>query len=499
MGGERSEVSDATTRVLMEAANWNGPNIFRTSQRLALRSEASGRFEKGVSPESGMDAQAVAAELMVALTGATLAPGTIDVGGAPPPPDPIHLRDAKRARLLGKDIPRERSAEILTALGFEVTDAADGLDARPPHFRRNDVTREADLIEEVARIDGLENLPSTLPATRSAPGADLRPAALSEYQRLRRRTQDALVARGLFEVINWAFTDPAAVEPLRLPPEDSHREMVALANPMSSDLSVLRTMLLPGLLAVARHNVARGAERIALFELGRTYRKRSEPHDPSGRGDVSPVSERDRVAVLLSGPARAATWREPEPPAVDFYAAKGVLAAVLGELRVDWSLEPATKPWLHPGRSADILLGDEPAGFIGELHPLVAEAFDLAGGAAIGFGMDPVWEQVRGNVTTYEDVTSFPPVRRDLAYVVPDTVAAEQLVAVVREAGGALLDSVAVFDRYTGAQAGEGRVSLALHAAFRAPDRTLTDAEVDAITATVTREVAARLGGEQRA
>jgi len=499
MGGDRSEVSDSTTRVLMEAATWNGPNIHRTSQRLALRSEASGRFEKGVSPESGREAQAVAARLMVELTGATLRAGTVDVGGAPPPPEPIRMRDAKRARLLGKEISRERSVQILAALDFEVTDAADGVDARPPHFRRTDVTREADLIEEVARIDGLENLPSTLPETRSAPGADLRPAGLSEYQRLRRRTADALVARGLSEIIGWAFTDPGFAEPLRLAPDDPHRDMVVLANPMSSELSALRTMLLPDLLNAAQRNAARGAERIHLFQLGKTYRKRSEPHDPSGRGQISPVDERERVAALLVGPARPATWREPSPPPADFYAAKGVLAAVLADLRVEWSLEPSAQAWLHPGRAADIVIAGARAGYIGELHPLVAQAFDLEGGAAFGFGMDPVWAQVRGKVTEYEDVTSFPALRQDLAVIVPEEVAAARVVEVVRRSGAPELESVEVFDVYRGSQIGEGRVSLALRLSFRAPDRTLTDEEVAARREGITAALASELGGELRA
>jgi phenylalanyl-tRNA synthetase beta chain len=499
MGGERSEVSESSTRVLMEAATWNGPNIHRTSQRLALRSEASGRFEKGVSPESGMEAQAVAAQLILDLAGATLRPGTIDVGGAPPPPEPIHMRDEKRTRLLGEEISRDRSAEILTALDFDVADAGDGLDARPPHFRRRDVTREADLIEEVARIDGLEKLPSTLPETRSAPGAELRPAGLSEYQRLRRRTQDALVARGLTEIIGWAFTDPGFAEPLRLAADDPHRDVVELANPMSSDLSVLRTMLLPDLLNAAQHNAARGAERIHLFQLGKTYRKRDEPHDPSGRGTVSPVDERERVAALLVGPARPPTWREPAPPGADFYAAKGVLAAVLDELRVEWTLEPATKSWLHPGRAADIVVAGARAGYIGELHPLVAQAFDLDGGAAFGFGMDPVWEQVRGKVTEYEDVTSFPALRQDLAVIVGEDVPASRVVEVVRGAGAPELESVEVFDVYRGPQIGEGRVSLALRLSFRAPDRTLTDEEVAARREAITAALAGELGGELRA
>ncbi len=163
MGGARSEVEAGTTRVLMEAANWNGPNIHRTSLKLGLRSEASGRFEKQLQPEQAMEAQAVAARLMIELCGARLAPGTIDVGGPGPPPQTIRLRDARVASLLGAPIPRERCREILNALEFTTADADDGLDVTVPAFRRADVTREADLIEEVARLDGLEKLPATLP------------------------------------------------------------------------------------------------------------------------------------------------------------------------------------------------------------------------------------------------------------------------------------------------------------------------------------------------
>src|SRR4051794_766992 len=181
MGGARSEVHEGTTRVLMEVANWVGHNIHRTSQVLALRSEASGRFEKGLSPEQAMEAQALATKLMLELTGATVAPGTIDVGGEGPPAKTIRLRTQKVADLLGMAIAKERQAEILTALEFGTADAADGLDVTVPHFRRNDVYREADLVEEVARIDGLEKLPTTLPKRRGATGR------LTAEQRLRRR------------------------------------------------------------------------------------------------------------------------------------------------------------------------------------------------------------------------------------------------------------------------------------------------------------------------
>ncbi len=490
MGGARSEVAPQTTRVLMEVASWDGPNILRTSQRLGLRSEASARFEKGISPESTMEAQAVAARLMVELCGARLVPGTIDVGGAPPPPPAIRLRDAKLAALVGKAIPRERSAEILRALEFEVGDTDDGLEARPPHFRSNDVTREADLIEEVSRIDGLDKLPATIPATRSAPSAEPRPAGLTARQRLRRRAQDGLAGRGLHEILGWAFADPERVERLRLPEDDPRRRVVTLANPMSAEQSVLRTMLLGSLLDAARHNVARGAGEVRLFETATVYlptRPELQPDEPFHAG------------ALLLGPSRPPTWRDPSPPHADLFAAKGVLGALLDELRVPWSVAPSNEPFLHPGRGAAVLAGDRRVGWLGELHPLVARAWDLEDAAAFEIDLDTVAALVEGRVERYEDVTSFPAVRRDVAYSVPLETRAADLVALVREVAGERLAAVKIFDRYEGAQAGEGKVSIAMHLQFRAPDRTLTDSEAAEIEERVTRAVEQRLGGAFRA
>ncbi|MGI8594233.1 MAG: phenylalanine--tRNA ligase subunit beta [Solirubrobacteraceae bacterium] len=509
MGGARSEVHAGTTRVLMEVANWNGPNLHRTSQCLGLRSEASSRFEKGLSPESTLEAQAVAARLMVQLCGATLLPGTIDVGGAPSPPPPIVLRDRKLAALLGKEVPRARSAEILRALEFEVSEREDGLDARPPHFRRNDVTREADLVEEVSRVDGLENLPVTIPATRSAPGAEPRPAGLTERQRLRRRAQDALAAAGLHEILGWAFADPGVIDRLRLGADDPRREVVVLANPMSADQSVLRTMLLGSLLDAARHNTARNPGAVRLFEAGTVYLSTGAESSPSATDTAGLPSATDRaglprepfhVGVLLAGPARPSTWREPDPPRADVFAAKGVLGRLLDDLRASWSVKAASEPFLHPGASAAVVVQGEKVGWLGELHPLVARAWDLDQGAA-GFELDleAVCQRIEGRVERYHDVTSFPAVREDLAVTVAEHVAAGDVVGVVLRAGAPELTHAEVFDVYRGEQAGEGRTSLALALEFRAPDRTLTDEEVaqrrGAIVAALEREV----GGVLRA
>ncbi len=280
MGGERSEVRDTTTRVLMEAATWNGPNLQRTSTRLGLRTEASGRFEKGLQPEQGMDGQALAAILMAGLAGARLVPGTVDVGGPGPEPAVIRLRDARTERLLGTAVPRAEAAELLRRLEFGVADADDGLDVTVPAFRRGDVTREADLVEEVARLWGLEKIPATLPSRRGASGR------LEPEQKLRRRAEDALVGAGLFEAVGWSFAAPDLVERLRIPEGDPRHAPVVLKNPMSEDQSVLRTTLLGSLLDVARRNRARGMPGVRLFEAGAVYLDR-----PRG-GELTAVERR---------------------------------------------------------------------------------------------------------------------------------------------------------------------------------------------------------------
>jgi phenylalanyl-tRNA synthetase beta chain len=491
MGGARSEVHDRTTRVALESATWDGPNIQRTSTRLGLRSEASGRFEKGLSPEQTLEAQAVATRLMVELTGATVREGTLDAAG-PAGWDGSHatirLRDARVSGLLGADIPRARSAEILTALGFEVSDAGDGLDVTVPHFRRSDVTREADLIEEVARIDGVDNLPATLPLRRGAAGR------LTPWQQLRRKAADTLAGAGLHEIIGWSWSPSELADRLRLPAGDPGRDAIAVENPMSAEHGLLRTTLLGGLLDVARHNVTRGIADVAIFESGAVYLPsgdRELPHEPHLLG------------ALLTGALRPATWREPQPPQADFFAAKGVLGHLLDTLRVNWRVEPGGEPFLHPGRSARVLVspaggGDAVVvGWVGELHPSIAAEWDLERTAAFMLDLNVAIAAAPGPAV-YEDYTSFPEVRQDLAVVLPDTVPAGEVVATVRGAGGPLLADVEVFDVYRGTQLGEGNVSLALRLAFRAPDRTLTDEEV-AQRRTAIEGALAELGGSLRA
>ena len=483
MGGARSEVGDGTTRVLMEAANWIGANIHRTSLKLGLRSEASARFEKQIQPEQAMEAQAVSTRLMIELCGARLVPGTIDIGGDGPPPRTIRLREARVASLLGAAISRERCREILQALEFGTADAEDGLDVTVPAFRRGDVTREADLIEEVARIDGLDKLPSTLPSRHEAH------AQLTPRQKMRRRAGDALTAQGLDEIVGWSFGGPELADRLRLDPDHPLRRTLELANPLSSDLSVLRTTLLGSLLDAARHNRARGAGTIRLFEAGAVYLP---------NGDEGLPREPYHVGAVLIGPARRATWRDGHPPAVDFFAIKGVLAGLLDTLRVPWTVAPGGEPFLHPGRAAQILADGEAAGWIGEIHPLVAAEWDLDETVA-AFELDLDAVAVRPT-TLYRPVSGFPDVREDLAVVVSDKVSAAELIDAVRGAGRPLLADVEVFDVYRDpGKLGEGNVSLALRLTYRATDRTLTDEEVAERRQAIAGAVERELGGRIRA
>jgi phenylalanyl-tRNA synthetase beta chain len=508
MGGARSEVHDGTTRVLMEAATWNGPNIQRTSTRLGLRTEASGRFEKQLQPEQGLEGQAVASQLMIELCGARPVGGTIDVGGPGPAPVTLRLRDARTERLLGAPVPRADAARILTGLGFGVVDAADGLDVTVPHWRRGDVEREADLIEEVARLWGLDRLPSTLPSRRGAVGR------LAPEQRVRRRAEDALVGAGLSEAVGWSFTAPEVERRLGFT-----GEAVVLENPMSEDHSVMRRTLLGSLLDSLKRNRSRGFEDVRLFEYGAVYLPRGEGTVPSGAegpelvaGGTVPSTgnpwypvpdpelpvERTHLAALLTGRLRPASWRDAEPPRADFFAAKGVLEALLRALRIDWRAEPASdRPFLHPRRGATVIIGDAHAGWLGELHPSVAAEWDLDGAA--GFELDfGALAAAAELVPRYEDLTSFPAIRQDIAVVVADDVPAARVLDVIRGAGGALLRDAHVFDVYRGAQVGAGRASLAVRLEFRAPDRTLTDEEVDQRRGKIVAALRDQVGGELR-
>ncbi len=486
MGGARSEVSESTTRVLMEVASWNGPNIHRTAQKLALRSEASSRFAKGLAPEQALDAQAIATALMLELTGAKLVSGTVDAGpfsAAPSPDATVTLRGGSVERILGMAIDISVQRERLEALGFGVDADGDDLVVTVPPYRRGDVTREADLVEEVGRFS-LDELPATLPKRRGVSGklpADLR---------LRRRALDALVDRGASEIVGWSFTTPDVADRLRLEEGSLGRRFVHLENPMSDDHAVLRTTLLGSLLDAAAHNIAHGTADLTLTEQGSVY---------LAADDRAELPDEHRALGLLQvGNTAPAGWGQgAKPVKAGFFTAKALLEAVLEVLRVDVTFEQTTAPFLHPGRTAKVLHGDTVLGWIGEVHPLVAKNWDIDEPvAAFELDLDQV-VAIADQVPRYKDLTSFPAVRQDLAVVVPVANTAASVQATISAAGGELLSEVHLFDVYEGQQLGEGKRSLAFSLAFQAPDRTLTG---DEIAPSVEAIVAAlkEAGGELR-
>ncbi len=507
MGGQVSEVSDSTTRLLLEVATWNGVNILRTSRRLGLRSEASNRFEKQLHPALTLRAQAIASRLIVELCGARMVPGTIDEAAAIPAPHRVGLRVDRADALLGMRIEPEQCETYLGRLGFGV-DRNDGeLEAEVPVDRHYDVQREVDLIEEVGRIHGYdEHLPATLPEAVGQGGR------LSREQALRRRAEDVVRDLGFGAVVNLSLADPAMAARLRLGDGDPRAAPIRVSNPLSLDHSQLRTTLLGSLLDAVRYNLAHGAERVALYESGRAYLKDRPASDlgPPGSGaeDVpsvlgggfagrrpAPAYEPQRICCLAVGPLAAPSWRD--GATADFYSLKGVLEALAAQLGAELAVEPGGEPFLHPGRAARVRFGGAEAGWLGELHPLVCRQWDIEAAAGFEIDLGPLAAAASLGREQYEDVTSFPAVHQDLAVVVDEDVPAEQVRDAVLSGGGELLRSAAVFDLYRGQQVGEGRKSLALRLSFRAPDRTLTDEEVAKLREQI-RSRLAELGGSLR-
>ena len=511
MGGRLSEVSEGTTRVLLEVATWNGTNILRTSRMLGLRSEASSRFEKQLHPDLCLRAQRIASRLMIELCGAKLVPGTIDVAADVPPPRRIELRGSRVEGLLGMRIEQADQVAYLERLGFGVEAEGDDLRVEVPPDRHYDVTREVDLIEEVARVHGLdEHLLTTLPAVADRVGG------LSRAQRLRRRAEDAMRDLGFDEIVGWSFTDPGEAERLRIPADDPRAAAVALANPLSEGQSVMRTTLLGSLLDAAARNLAHGADRVALFESGRVYlrsaadaappnppRLRLNPDSGTNRNlggfpgeRAAPFAEPHRLGGLAVGPLVPRSWRSPAQPA-DFFALKGVLEALVGQLGAPLSFESAAEPFLHPGRAARMLIGGAIAGWIGEVHPLVCREWDIAAAVAFEVELAPLIGAASAGAESFADVAAFPAVHQDLAVVVPAGVAAAEVRDAALAGGGELLRSAEVFDLFEGEQLGEERKSLALRLEFRADDRTLADDEVAPLRASIEAELE-KIGGSLR-
>ena len=477
MGSASAEVSSSTNEVLLESANFSPRFVMQTSRRLLLQTEASIRFSRGADPEAPAPAAARAARLMVEWGGGTVLRGAIDVGRAPVRRR-LTVRPGRATALLGYEVSAAEVSEALGRLGIPGQKTDSALEVEVPSYRQ-DLEQEVDLIEEVVRVQGYDRMPSSVPGIRQAGG-------MAETLALRRRIREALVRAGLREALSLSFASPADLELM------GHTNAVRVANPPAADDPFLRTSLVPNLLKALVRNASRARRGAALFEVGHVFRL-----GITDGPDVAPVDERESVAAALAGPAEErlhASGRD-----YDFFDAKGAVEALFGALGVrDWSLGASAGPPFHPARSAVVLIDGAPAGTIGEIHPRTAEALGLSSRVA-AFQVDATaLASIPRGVHAYRDVPRFPPVRRDLAFVVPAAVPAGDVQLAVADAGGALVDSVALFDAFEGDPIPAGKRNLAFAVDFRAPDRTLTDAEADAAVAAIVGRLERAFGAEFR-
>lgn len=463
MGGLESEVTDATVDIFLESAAFDPAITSRTSRSLALISESSLRFERGVDPSGCMAALDKAAAMMADIAGGTVAAGVIDEYPAPKQPLNITLRAERLNTLVGQEIPLEEAAAILGRLGFGVEPGVDELSIIVPTFRP-DVTREVDLIEEVLRIFGMERIAPALPGGRKRIGG------LTREQHLHQRIGQTMRACGLNETMTYPFSDPRDLEKLGFE-LDEEEVLVELHNPMSSEQSVLRPTLIAGLLNVVATNINKGVHNVALYEMGKTFK--------SALGRKTP-KETERALGILTGSWNEAGWNDPATP-LDFFDAKGVVENIAHALCIDrLRFEAGERPWLQPGRSANILLGKNVVGWIGEIHPLVAQRFDIEA-PVIAFELE-VEKFIKASKPARDFVVPprYPALELDIALVVDEEVTAESIQQRLTSLGKKTpLAEVRLFDVYRGKGVEEGKKSLAFKLAYRSEDHTLAAEEVE--------------------
>jgi len=485
MGGRDSEVTAATTDVLLEAAAFDFISIRRTSRVQKLPSESAARFGRGVHPALTEAGSARACGLLHDMAGGATVAGSVDAYPRPPAPVTVTLPPGEIERVLGVSLPPDRVRAVLERLEFTVEPrAAGGLEVTvPPH--RMDVALAADLLEEIARVHGYDRLPSTLLAGGLPVQRD------NERLRVEEAARDALVLAGLHEVISYRLVSAEREAGLDREHHVDPSQYVTLANPISPERASLRRSILTGLLEAVAGNL-RFTDRAALFEVGPVFHARPDalPHEPR------------RVGMVLTGPHAERSWRVDATRHLDFYDAKGAVETLLERLGIrgaQW--RPDRHASMHPARTARVQVGETAIGHVGELHPRVREHWDLGDRpvAVADLDLEALQSLATGGEAAFVPLSPYPPSRQDLALIVDDGVPAADVETVIREAAGPLLADLELFDVYRGPQAGPGRKSLAWSLTFQAPDRTLESEQTEAARERIVGALRARLGAEPRA
>ena len=469
MGGALAEISDHTSEILLEAASFERGGVQRTRRRIDLSTEASMRFERGVDPEVVRTGADRACGLMADWCGAHVLSGVVESGGAPPRRR-VTMRASRATKLIGYDVSTDDAADVFDRLMMRVETQGDEVTVEVPGYRA-DIEREVDLIEEVVRVQGYERVGSTLPPVRQAGGT---PDAYA----FRARVRSSLMRAGLREIWSFPFASDADLE------LTDDRDAIRVTNPLQADEGWLRTRLAPGLLKAIRRNANRQARRIALFEVGTVFRM----------VDGKP-EERPTAAFAVTGAAEDG-WTGNRD--FDFFDAKGVVEALMADLGISWSLGQPVGAAFHPGRSATVQVDGRPVGVVGELHPGVVASFDVTGRIAAGELEVGALMRVASKRVGSHDVPRFPPIRRDVSFVLDERIPHAALEEAIREAGGALLTSCVLFDVHHGPPLPAGKKSLAFSIDFRDPSRTLEREEADEAIERIRVRVLEDLGGELR-
>ncbi len=470
MGGRTSDVTAETRDVLLESATFTRGGILLTARRLDLHSEASHRFERGTDPEGLERAAARCAQLMTSWAGGSVARGVTEAG-AQRGRHWVSMRPARAAALLGYPVEQKDAAAVFDTLGMTHRDTGDAIEVEVPGYR-TDLDLEVDLIEEVVRIQGYDRVGAELPRAPHPGGGPDDLAFLA-------RAKDALVRAGLREIRPAPFVSS---EDLAMFDDE---DAIAIANPLRAEEGFLRTRLTPGLLHAVARNQARGVQQVAVFEVGTTFRL------------ADPFREQPKLGFALAGPS-STDWSSPRV-VFDFLDATGVLEAVLDDLGVEgWHLEPDAGMPFHPGRSAKVSIDGTHLGLVGEIHPRVAASVEVDGRVAVcALGLTPLREAA-GKTFTFRDVPRFPPVRRDLAFVLPAEAPAGRVREALVAAGAPEVDACTLFDVFEGPPLEPGTRSLAFAVELRAPDRTLTDDEAQTVVDRMVAAIAEGFGGSLR-
>jgi len=499
MGGEDTEMSEATTTVVIEAAHWDPVAMFRTGKRHRLTSEAGKRNERGVDPTICEAAADRVAELLTTYGGGEVSAG-VTVVGTPPRRPAIALPESLSGRVAGFAIEGEQVRSALSAIGAEVAEG-DPLSVTPPPWRP-DLNDPYDLVEEVVRVVGYDHVPSVVPVPPLGRG-------LTREQRLRRRIGRTLASLGCVEVVSFPFVGDDTFDALGLPADDVLRHTVRLSNPLSAEKPLYTTTLLPGVLDAAARNLGRGAPGVSLFETGTVAFPVDRGAAPVYGVDWRPTeAEMDKLfeaipaqplflAAVLSGEREPAGWWGDARPA-DWSDALEIVRGLARELGVEVRVEPADRmPW-HPSRCARVFVGDEELGHAGELHPRVCGAYGVPRGTAVlEVDLDLLMSGAI-DVPVAPVFSNHPLAKEDVALVVDASVTVAEVEKALRAGAGDLLESLRLFDVYTGPQVGEGKKSLAFALRFRAPDRTLTEAETGAARDAAVAAAATAVGAVQR-